>query len=236
MVLEVLRHLLAGVEALLDLRVGDVAGDDERAGERQPGLDRVLGQLGEDLVHRPVEVDLDDDVAAGRADADGVVGVLAQVDGSGVGQEAGRVGLQLLDEDALGRDLAEGLAVGRARDRDGDGQTRAVAGEADDAHVVAEVLAAELGADAEAAGQLEHLLLELGVAEAVGGDRARLGQGVEVLRRRVLRCLQGELGARAADDDGQVVGRAGRGAERAQLLVEEAQHGVLGFRIALVSW
>ena len=48
------------------------------------------------------------------------------------------------------------------------GSERAVAGQADHAHVVAEVLAAELGADAELPGQLEHLLLELGVAEAVG--------------------------------------------------------------------
>jgi hypothetical protein len=35
--LQVLGHLLAGVEALLDLRVGDVAGDDERAGEERRG-------------------------------------------------------------------------------------------------------------------------------------------------------------------------------------------------------
>ena len=47
------------------------------------------------------------------------------------------------------------------------GQRGAVAGQADDAHVVAEVLAAELRADAELLGQLEHLLLQLEVAEAV---------------------------------------------------------------------
>ena len=123
--------------------------------------------------------------------------------------------------------LPEHLAVGRARHRDGDGQRGAVAGQPHDAHVVAEVLAAELGADAELPGQLEHLLLELGVAEAVAGGRvARLGQLVEVLGAGVLGCLEGELGARAADDDGQVVGRAGRRTEPAQLLVEEAHHRV----------
>ena len=37
---------------------------------------------------------------------------LAEVDGAGIGQEAGRVGLELLDEDALGGDLAERLTVG----------------------------------------------------------------------------------------------------------------------------
>jgi hypothetical protein len=45
-----------------------------------------------------------------------------------------------------------------------------VPGQPDDPDVVAEVLAAELGADADLAGQLEYLLLELGVAEAVGGQ------------------------------------------------------------------
>ena len=46
-----------------------------------------------------------------------------------------------------------------------------MAGQPDDADVVAEVLAAELRADPERLGQLEDLLLELEVAEAVGGHR-----------------------------------------------------------------
>ena len=49
------------------------------------------------------------------------------------------------------------------------GQRGAVPGQPDDPHVVAEVLAAELRADAEALGQLEDLLLELEVAEPVRG-------------------------------------------------------------------
>ena len=47
------------------------------------------------------------------------------------------------------------------------GQRRAVPGQADHADVVAEVLAAELRADADLLGQLEDLLLQLLVAEAV---------------------------------------------------------------------
>ena len=70
---QVLRHLLAGVEPLLDLGVRDVAGDDQRAGQREPGLDRVLRQLGEDLGHRPVEVDLHD-LAARRGARSSVSG------------------------------------------------------------------------------------------------------------------------------------------------------------------
>jgi hypothetical protein len=89
--------------------------------------------------------------------------------GGRLGQVVTGLELELLDEDALGGDLAQALPVGRARHGDRDRQAGAVPREPDDAHVVAEVLAAELGADAELAGQLEDLLLQLGVAEAVAG-------------------------------------------------------------------
>ena len=211
-VLEVLRHLLAGVEPLLDLRVRDVAGDHQRPGQRQPGLDRVLGQLGADLVHRPVEVDADD-VAPDR-----------RIDVRLLGQVVRRVRLELLEEDALGGDLAQRLPVGGARHRDRDRAGGAVPGEADDADVVAEVLAAELGPDPEGLGQLEDLLLQLEVPEAVGRHAARRRQVVEVVRGGVLRGLQRELRAGAADHHREVVRRARGGAERADLLVEELQH------------
>ena len=145
----------------------------------------------------------------------------------GLRQEARRVRLQLLQEDALGGDLRGGLAVGRAGDGDRDGQRGAVPGQAHHAHVVAEVLAAELRADADLLRQLEDLLLQLLVAEAVPGRRALGGQLVQVVRGGVLRGLQGELGGRAADDDRQVVRRAGRRAERADLLLQELHHGGL---------
>ena len=57
-VAQVLRHRLAGVEPLLDLGVGDVAGHDHRAGQHHARAHRVLRQLGADLGHRPVEVDV----------------------------------------------------------------------------------------------------------------------------------------------------------------------------------
>ena len=59
------------------------------------------------------------------------------------------------------------------------------------------------------AGQLQHLRLQLEVPEAVRGRRARRGQRVEVLRRGVLRGLEGVLRGGAADDD-RPGGTAGR--------------------------
>ena len=63
-------------------------------------------------------------------------------------QILGRIGLQRLQEDAVPGDLALGLAVGRAGDAEADRQRGAVARQADDANIVAEILAAELRADA----------------------------------------------------------------------------------------
>ena len=66
----------------------------------------------------------------------------------------------------------------------------------------------------------EDLGLELGIAKAspevVAGSRQR----VEIARRRQLGGLERVLGRRPADDDTEVIRRAGRGAERADLLVD----------------
>src|SRR3972149_3376046 len=58
--------------------------------------------------------------------------------------------------------------------------------EPDHAHVVAEVLPAELGADAGLLGELQHLLLELEVAEGAALGISARRQGVEVARAREL--------------------------------------------------
>ena len=87
-----------------------------------------------------------------------------------VGKESRRVTFELFEEHAVAGDLAERLAIGRARHGHRHRAARPVAGESHDAHVVTEVLAAELGADPGALGEVEHLAFELEVAEAVAGD------------------------------------------------------------------
>ena len=92
------------------------------------------------------------------------------------GQVPGRIGLELLEEHPVGGDLAERLAVGRTRHRQRDRARRAVPRQTDHAHVVAEVLAAELRADPELLRERQHFGFELHVAEAapelVAGGRA----------------------------------------------------------------
>ena len=99
-----------------------------------------------------------------------------------LGQVARRVGFELFEKDAVGVDLAEDLAVGRARHADADRQAGAVARQPDHPDVMAEIFAAELRADAEAAGQLQHLGLEIAVAIGLavfvaGGRQTRRDSG-----------------------------------------------------------
>ena len=77
----------------------------------------------------------------------------------------------------FGGDLGEDLAVGAARHADADGQARAVAGQADHPHIMAEILAAELRADAERAGSAPAPSASMSsVAERMAGRLLPLGR------------------------------------------------------------
>ena len=98
---------------------------------------------------------------------------------------------------------------------------------ADHAHVVHEILAAELGADAALATDFQHLLLPFQVAEAAAALVARSGKLVEVAGRSLLHRREAHLGRRAADAEGQVVRRAGRRAEVEDMLSDEIRERLL---------
>lgn len=107
-IFEVIGQRLACIEHLLELRVRDVAGDDDGAVDEEARGGGILAELGADLGHGAVCVD-----------AHGVgVFAVAQL----LGDVLQRVGFELLDEDAFTRDLAFRLAIGGARNADADGQ------------------------------------------------------------------------------------------------------------------
>ncbi len=99
--------------------------------------------------------------------------------------------------------------------------------QADHAHVVAEILAAELRADAHLLRQLVDFLFHRDVAEGVRVVAAGRRQFVVVARRGELDRLEVEFGRQAADDDGQVIRRAGGRAEREDLLLQETHEPVV---------
>mmetsp|Transcript_17625 Transcript_17625/g.51187 ORF Transcript_17625/g.51187 Transcript_17625/m.51187 type:complete len:574 (+) Transcript_17625:182-1903(+) len=211
-VLGVVREPLPALEALQELGVRDVAGDHEGAREGQARADGVLGQLRADVRHRPVEVH-----------AHHGAGHLL---GGHLREELGGVEAERLDEDAVLGDLGLCLAVRGAGDAEAHGAGGAVARQADHAHVVAEVLAPELRADAHGAREPQNLVLEGEVAEGAARLVARGGQGVQVPRGRELDSLERELRREPADDDGQVVGRTRARADVADALVHELHEGL----------
>src|SRR5208282_4769620 len=75
----------------------------------------------------------------------------------------------------------------------------------------------------EAPRQRMDFLLERAVAEGAALCIALARQAVEVAAARELDGLEVELGRGAADHHGQVVGRAGGGAERLDLALERLQ-------------
>jgi hypothetical protein len=205
--LEVLGHALALVDELLELGMGDVARHHQGAGEQQRRRDRVLAELGQDLLHGPIEVDLHP--------------VLVLPGPVGRGDEAPRVVIEVLDPDPLPVDASLDVAVGRAGDAHAHGAGGAVAREPDHADVVGEVLAAELGPDAQLVGCLEELRLQLQVAEGDALRAAGGGQAVVVAGRGELHRLEVGLRRGAADDGRDVVRRAGGRAQVLHLVDQE---------------
>ena len=205
--LEVLGETLAVVEAVFELGVSKVACHDDCAGEGETGRDRILRELLEDFVHRSVEVYFH--------------GLSFESFSVLLGDVAGGVRFELFEPDAFLVDLGLDVAVCRAADADADEDGRTVAGKADYSHVVSVGLAAELGAETHFAGVSPEFLFEFLVAEGVSELIAVVGEIVVVLCAGELERLEVKLGGHTADDDGDVVRRASRGAEHLKLFLDE---------------
>ena len=104
-----------------------------------------------------------------------------------------------------------------------------MAGQADDADVVCHVFSAELGAEADFVGFLQQFFFECDVAEGTSCLVASRRQRVVEVGRGEFYGEEVFLGTRSADDEGDVVGRAGSRAEALHLLDQEGHQcaGVL---------
>ena len=217
-ILHVLRQALAAIEPLLELGVGDVARDDQRAGQRQPRADRVAARASRaDLAHRPRR-----DRSCTTSPRELVV-------------RRRRAGTSPGSVSSCSRNTPSRVILPSAwrsaeqRHRDRDRAARAVARQADHAHVVAEVLAAELRADAGRCASSRTCCLPARDRGTRGRARAAWSAACRGSARDASFATLSVCSARgAADHDGEVIRRARRGAERAQLLVEERRAGSSG--------
>ena len=97
MVFEVLREIIASIEALFELGMRNIARHDHGASQRQARGHRMLAQFCQDLGHRAVEVDAHDSTAE-----------LVILD---VWEVLRRIGFELLEEHPVPGNLAEDLAM-----------------------------------------------------------------------------------------------------------------------------
>ena len=93
-------------------------------------------------------------------------------------------------------------------------------------HIQGEVLAAKLRPEAAGARRFQHLRFKIQITEGAAMGVAGRGHGVEILGAGHLDDLHGRLSRGAADDKHQVVGRAGRCAQREHLLGQELDDGL----------
>ena len=212
MIFEVIGQRIAGIKHLFELRMRDVAGDDNGAVDEEARGGGILAELGADLGHGAV-----------RVDAHGVgVFAVAQF----LGDVLQRVCLELLDENAVTRDLTLCLAIGGARNADADGQGRAVPWQADNAHVEREVFPAKLSADAASARFFEHLRFELDIAKGAAVFVAGGGQAVVILRRGKFDVFHRRFSRGATDNEGEMIRGTSGGAERGHFFAEELHNAL----------
>ena len=204
MLLHVLGQTFAALDALFQFCMGDVAAHDDRTVEQEEGRYRILGQIGQNFLHRTVQVD---------AHTVGMLGETVTEVTEVLGYETDRIVVQSFEPDTVLIDLTLDVAVRAAGYSEADRAGRTVTGQTDHADIMGEVLAAELGSEPDVAGSLEELLLQLDIAECAAELVTGGRQVVVILGRGELYGLEVGLSRGAAYDECDMIGRAGRSTE-----------------------
>ncbi len=104
MVFEIIRQRVPGIQALFELGMGDVPGDDNFSGQQQRRCNRILTELLPYSVHGPVQID-----------------TFSRLTGNfNLREVSGRIGFQLLQEDAIPRNFGFDIAIRAAADAQAD--------------------------------------------------------------------------------------------------------------------
>ena len=211
-VLEVLWHLLASIQASLELGMSDVTSHDDGTLQVDTGADRILAQLGTYGVDTLVEVDFD------------TLGTLSWV-AELLRNQLCWVLVHLLQPDTVLVDLSLDVAVGRAAYTHTDRAAGTMTGQTDDTDVVSQVLTTKLCTQANLVSLIEELVLQVDVAESTAGLITCCRQLIIVLDRSQLHGKEVLLGRSTTDNECDVVRRTCCCAEALHLLYEEWEEG-----------
>ena len=188
-----------------------VAGHDHRALEAEARLHRVLGEVGEHFLHRAVKVDFN---------------CRSEVHGVACRNVVFRMVFHLFEPEAVLVNLSLDVAVGRAAHADRNRAASSMTRSANHAHIVHQVLASELGANARLLADVQNLFFHFEVAENTAAFGTRGRNIVEVAAAGKLHHVRVHFGRGSANHNREVVRRAGRSAERLHLFGEELFQGL----------
>ncbi len=152
MVFDVLRQVFATVQTFFQLGMSDVTAHDDSAVQRQAGGNRILSQLFQDIFHRLVQINLHHITLTGLTEF--------------FGNQFTRIAVELFNPDTFFIDFTLDVTVGRAGNTQTHGTGRTVTRQADDADVVSQILAAELGTEANLMSFFQYQLLQFHIAES----------------------------------------------------------------------
>ena len=207
MVLQVLRHLLAGIQTRFDLRVSNVTTYDDRTIEREARADRVLGQDLAYIRHRLVQVNANSIALSG----------VTQFGGN----KRGGIVVHLLDPYAIAVDLALDVSVSRAAYTQTYRAAGTVTRQTNYSYVVSHILATELCTKTDLICLLQQAFLQFYIAESTTCLVARSGQSVIVVRRCQLNRQQVLLRTRTANNESNMIRRTSSCTQALHLLNEE---------------
>ena len=152
MVFDVLRQVFATVQTFFQLGVCDVTAYDNGSIQRQTGGNRILGQFLQNIGHRLVQVNLHHVAFTGLTEF--------------FGNQFTRIAVELFNPDTFFIDFTLDVTVGRAGNTQTHGTGRTVTRQAGDADVVSQILAAELGTEANLMSFFQYQLLQFHIAES----------------------------------------------------------------------
>ena len=214
MILEIVRHTLAGIEAGFQLGVSNVASHNDCTLEVDASRYRIFGKFLANSVDALVEVDFD------------ALGTLTRT-AKLLRNQFGWVGVEFFNPHTVLVNLALDVAVGRTAYTHTDWAACTVTRQANHANIVSQIFATELCAQTYLICLLKQLVFEVDIAECTAGFVAGGRQIVVVLNAGKLHCEQILFSRSAANHKCDVIRRTSCSAQSLHLFNQERKQSAL---------
>ena len=206
-ILQILWHWFACVQASFNLRVSDITTYNDCAIQTQTRTNWILSQNGAHVFHRLIQVNTNRIAFA-------CVTQLCR-------NETARIIIHLLNPYTFLIDFALDITVSRATYAQTNRTTCAVTRQTDNTYVMRHIFSAELCAKTYFISLLQQLFLQFDIAESTTGSITGCRQTVIVMRRSQFNCQQVLLGTRTTNNDSDMIRRTCGCSKTLHFLYEE---------------